>query len=286
KAGRRMARPHGGAVRAGHPARPRAAAAADAGPSAQGLRADAATAGAAAATHRGLRRERQDRFRRDRSDQGCRPACPRRHLDRRHRRCPRECIHLANIDDVPRAQARVGRDGGCYHRRAARRHGTGPSIGRAAPARASENCVAWATRDPPIMRQATGLRSAPLATDTRSSPAARLRPLPLANVRVDSGFWADRRAVIRDASLEHGFRMLGEWGNLDNLRIASGSETTKRYRGPVFQDSDVYKWLEAVAYYLPGGIDAELQRMADDAISLIERAQATDGYLNSYWQVV
>jgi DUF1680 family protein len=136
------------------------------------------------------------------------------------------------------------------------------------------------------MRQATGLGSAPLATDTRSSPGARSRPLPLDRVRIDSGFWADRRAVIRDASLEHGFRMLDEWGNLDNLRIASGSETTKRYRGPVFQDSDVYKWLEAVAYHVPGGIDAEVRRMADEAISLIERAQASDGYLNSYWQIV
>ena len=51
-------------------------------------------------------------------------------------------------------------------------------------------------------------------------------------------------------------------------------------------DSDVYKWLEAVAYHAPGGLDADVQRMADEVIGLVQQAQQESGYLDSYYQVV
>ena len=51
-------------------------------------------------------------------------------------------------------------------------------------------------------------------------------------------------------------------------------------------DSDIYKWLEAVAYDLGQVPDAGLEAMAGEAIDLIVAAQRPDGYLNSYWQVV
>ena len=41
--------------------------------------------------------------------------------------------------------------------------------------------------------------------------------------------------------------MLEAAGNLENLRIAAG-RSSGRYQGPVFMDSDVYKWIEAAAY--------------------------------------
>ena len=53
-----------------------------------------------------------------------------------------------------------------------------------------------------------------------------------------------------------------------------------------YLDSDLYKWLEAVAYELGNGPDAELSRMADETIELLAKAQRPDGYLNSYYTVV
>ena len=50
----------------------------------------------------------------------------------------------------------------------------------------------------------------------------------------------------RGASLRHAFEMLEKAGNLHNLRLAAGLAEGK-YRGRNFLDSDVYKWLEAVA---------------------------------------
>lgn len=121
--------------------------------------------------------------------------------------------------------------------------------------------------------------------DSTRSPHARLRTLAYRSVSLSGGFWAARQATNRQVSLPHGYRMLEEWGNFDNLRLAAGLIQGKQFRGYVFQDSDVYKWLEAVAYELANRPDAELQAMADEAIALVEAAQAPDGYLDSHYQV-
>ena len=56
-----------------------------------------------------------------------------------------------------------------------------------------------------------------------------------------------------------------------------------KFYGFVFQDTDLYKWLEAVAYSLIRHPDPGLQATADDAIRLITDAQAEDGYLDTYY---
>ena len=124
-----------------------------------------------------------------------------------------------------------------------------------------------------------------IPVDTRRSPHARWRGLPLEDVSLSGGFWAERQRVNRDMSVGHGFRMLEAAGNLHNLRLAAGLSTGE-YRGPVFMDSDVYKWLEAVAYAAPPGLGPGVRQQADETIALIQAAQAPDGYLDSYYQVV
>lgn len=57
------------------------------------------------------------------------------------------------------------------------------------------------------------------------------------------------------------------------------------YYGMVFQDSDVAKWLEGVAYSLSVKPDAELEQRADKVIEIIEKAQQPDGYLNTYFTI-
>ena len=53
-----------------------------------------------------------------------------------------------------------------------------------------------------------------------------------------------------------------------NFRIAAGLEQGE-FGGKVFQDSDIAKWLEAVAYSLIQYPDARLEKTADEAIDLI-----------------
>ncbi len=72
---------------------------------------------------------------------------------------------------------------------------------------------------------------------------------------------------------------------IKNFKITAG-EATGNHGGVVFLDTDVYKWLEAVAYSLIVFPDTELEALADDTIALIGRAQQPDGYLNTYFTIV
>lgn len=56
-----------------------------------------------------------------------------------------------------------------------------------------------------------------------------------------------------------------------------------RFYGFVFQDSDFSKWIEAVGYSLTQHPDAELEKIADEAIDIVCAAQQEDGYLDTYY---
>ncbi len=51
----------------------------------------------------------------------------------------------------------------------------------------------------------------------------------------------------------------------------------------VFQDSDLYKWMETVAYSLNLEKDSKWEKIMDEVVELIEDAQEDDGYLNTYF---
>lgn len=71
---------------------------------------------------------------------------------------------------------------------------------------------------------------------------------------------------------------------IENFKIAAGLTEGSHY-GMVFQDSDVYKWLEAAAYALHQQPDDDLQQIADGVIELLAKAQEDDGYLNTYFSI-
>ncbi|MBQ9130376.1 MAG: glycoside hydrolase family 127 protein, partial [Clostridia bacterium] len=64
-----------------------------------------------------------------------------------------------------------------------------------------------------------------------------------------------------------------------------GEDVGDGFYGMVFQDSDAAKWLEAAAFSLISFPDEELERTADELIDIIERAQDSDGYLNTYFTI-
>ncbi len=113
---------------------------------------------------------------------------------------------------------------------------------------------------------------------------ARLTPLPLGQTRLTSGLLQQRQHINRTASLKHGYRMLEQAGNFNNLRLAIGQGAGAYSSKYPFLDSDVYKWLEAVAIELGRAPDAELAALADQTIELLRAVQLPDGYLNSFYQ--
>ncbi|HVV56764.1 MAG TPA: beta-L-arabinofuranosidase domain-containing protein, partial [Gaiellaceae bacterium] len=118
-----------------------------------------------------------------------------------------------------------------------------------------------------------------------ASARVRLRPIDGRGVAITDGTLAERQRTNREVTLLRGAAELERAGTLDNLRIAAGRMTGER-RGMVFSDSDVYKWLEAVAWELGRSPSAELEARARETIDLVAAAQEADGYLNSWCQVV
>jgi DUF1680 family protein len=72
--------------------------------------------------------------------------------------------------------------------------------------------------------------------------------------------------------------MIEETGRVDNFRKAARLMTGP-HKGRRFNDSDVYKAMEAAAYTLRLQPDAGLDKTLDDLIALIAKAQEPDGYL-------
>ena len=71
---------------------------------------------------------------------------------------------------------------------------------------------------------------------------------------------------------------------IENFNIAAGNKEGNHY-GWLFQDSDVYKWLESAANSYALHPDDKLLSMIDEVASLIEDAQEEDGYLSTYYQI-
>jgi DUF1680 family protein len=123
----------------------------------------------------------------------------------------------------------------------------------------------------------------PALAAVAQSPHAALQPLGISESRWTTGFWAERFATCRDATLPAiGKIMEGTERSqfLHNFRIAAGLEKGK-HRGPPWNDGDFYKWLEAAAAIYAVTKDSAIDKRMDDAITAIARAQRDDGYLHT-----
>ena len=111
----------------------------------------------------------------------------------------------------------------------------------------------------------------------------------LKDVRVTDGFFSDYAELVRTEVIPYQWEALNDRipgaeksGCIHNFRIAAGEEEGE-FVGMVFQDSDLGKWLEAVAYSLTTHPDKKLEAIADDVIDLMARAQRPDGYMDTYF---
>jgi DUF1680 family protein len=118
--------------------------------------------------------------------------------------------------------------------------------------------------------------------DTSASPKAKLHTVPIRAVTMDDGFWAERMRTNVEASIPSLLALLEEHGVVDNFRRLSGRKNVGR-RGPLYTDSDLYKWMEAVAFVLQSGDRPELRAKLDKIIGDVLAAQEPSGYLNTYF---
>lgn len=131
-----------------------------------------------------------------------------------------------------------------------------------------------------------------------------LNEVDLNSVKISDGFWKNYQQLVKEIVIPYQYEILndsiqvdvqaernddtlpsGKSHALENFRIAAGLKKGEHF-GWIFQDSDVYKWLEAVSYSLVNHPDPVLESLADEVIDLIEKAQSEDGYLNTYFQIL
>ena len=110
-------------------------------------------------------------------------------------------------------------------------------------------------------------------------------------IAIQDEFWNDYLELVRQTVIPYQWEALNDRipdaepsYSVRNFRIAAGLEEGE-YGGWVFQDSDLYKWLEAVGYSLGRHPDPELEKIADEIIDVIGQAQYENGYLNTYFTV-
>ncbi len=110
-----------------------------------------------------------------------------------------------------------------------------------------------------------------------------LTELALAQVRVTGGFWGSRCAMNRDSAIFYQWDQLEKTERVNNFRIVAGTKPGFR-KGFFYNDSDVHKWAEAAAAILAAGTHDSLEKILDDYIDIVRRAQMDDGYIFTYNQ--
>ena len=125
----------------------------------------------------------------------------------------------------------------------------------------------------------------------------------MTHITITSPFWKQRRDQIVESVIPYQWGVMNDEidttvpddpaGNqlsdnksyaVANFKVAAG-EIDDVFHGMVFQDSDVYKWLEEAAYALAYHPDPELKALCDRTVDLIARAQQPDGYLSTPYQI-
>ena len=112
-----------------------------------------------------------------------------------------------------------------------------------------------------------------------------------AQAEINGGFWKNYQEIVREKMIPYQWAVLNDEMDgvkpshvIANFEIAAGRREG-HHDGMVFQDSDLYKWIEAAAYSLKNDPDSELEKKVDWAIDLIEEAQLEDGYIDTYYQL-
>jgi len=113
----------------------------------------------------------------------------------------------------------------------------------------------------------------------------QFEPVSFEQVNITDSFWRpkiDKVATVTMAACIYQTEVrTPRIRNFEKVARAQG----ERHEGIYYDDSDVYKALEAMAYALKTHPDVKLEAKADEWIDKIAAAQMPDGYLNTYYSL-
>ncbi|MDE0010931.1 MAG: glycoside hydrolase family 127 protein [Candidatus Poribacteria bacterium] len=112
-----------------------------------------------------------------------------------------------------------------------------------------------------------------------------MKALPFTAVTINDRFWAPRQKTNSEATIPHELAQCRKTGRIDNFAKAGGL-MSGAFEGIFFNDSDVYKWVEAASYTLSTHPNPAWEAELDEVIAKIAASQQPDGYLNTYFTLV
>jgi DUF1680 family protein len=111
----------------------------------------------------------------------------------------------------------------------------------------------------------------------------KIEPVNFSQVEVQDNFWKPRIYTVSSVTIP----VCIDQTEVKTARIRNfekvAAKKGEKHEGIYYDDSDVYKALEAMAYSLKNHPDAQLEKKADEWIGKIAAAQLPDGYLNTYY---
>lgn len=111
---------------------------------------------------------------------------------------------------------------------------------------------------------------------------AKVKNISFKNVTFEGGFWKQRYDLNRLVSINSVKRQFENSGRFDALRF--NYKQGKSHYPHIYYDSDVAKWIEAVAYsIIKNGGHEEDQKLIDELVRSMAKNQLENGYLNSHF---
>lgn len=104
------------------------------------------------------------------------------------------------------------------------------------------------------------------------------------NVRITDSFWCRKQMNNRTVTADNVYKRFYDTGRIEAFKCEKTYDPEKKPH--FFWDSDVAKWIEAVAYITKLEYAPELEAKADAVIADIVKNQGDDGYFNIYFTSV
>ena len=115
-------------------------------------------------------------------------------------------------------------------------------------------------------------------TTTKPAKDYPIRAVPLTAVKITDKFWAPKREINRTVTIPHIMQQNELTGRIDNF-LKAAKRKSGPYQGQRYNDTDVYKIIEAASWSLATHPDPQLDKKVDDLIAIVAAAQEPDGYL-------
>lgn len=120
------------------------------------------------------------------------------------------------------------------------------------------------------------------AGEKEAGTMKKITPVNFSEVKIIDNFWSPRLKNHKDVTLgvciDQIENQTGRIRNFENAALKQGNHS-----GIYFDDSDVYKALEGMAYSLQNNPDPVLEAKCDEWIAKFAAAQEKDGYINTYY---